>query len=148
MECVKKSTATEMKQIEGGVTDKRPGGASGVCLHSNKCHSFSKVTQKDSTLHTASSVTGVNMKATYLNNKGQVKTCNHGYNPIYMSPLNTQQKTKRAQQDNAYRSILQHTVLCYLKAMVCLESAGIPSVHSKKYYLNKFRQFASRGKSL
>ena len=107
MESVQMFTATEMKKIEGRVTGKRPGGAGGVYLHGNECHSFSKVVRKDSTLYTASSVNGVNMKATYFNNMGQVKTCNHGYNPVYMNRLNTQQQ-KTLNQDNAYKSILQH----------------------------------------
>lgn len=106
----------------------RPGPASGVTLFEDrdKCKSFSKVTQKDTSLLLASSETGTNMSIHYFNKDDIIKRSSFGYKSLLMKRIRARDKWRQACSCSSFRHILVKEATSYLIAIACLKSIGIP----------------------
>ena len=130
----------EKHLIDLGITCHRPGPAHGVYQFGDECHSFSAVTQKDTTLYTASGKDGVNMSAIYLNDRGAVKKCNFGYSARLGNRLTKGQKLKQASYLPAYANIQVTEAMAYISALACIEAVGIPPyMHGNGCYLTNLK---------
>ena len=138
----------EMISIDSGETGHRPGPASGVFNLGDKCHSFSRVTQKPTTAYLASGKKSVHMRAVYENAEGRVKKANHGYVAMQMARIRTGKKLGYARSDVAYQEILVCEALSYIAAIAILKRLDIPSCYTYGEYFVVLKEMIEESNTL
>ena len=115
------------KSISHNKLGHRPGPAAGVCRLQDrtKCKSFSKVTNKATTLLLASGKHGCNMKAMYYNDNNEIKHTTYGYPSIKMNRLEKSGKLKEAKHCESYRHVLLKEAIGYIFALAGLSKLNI-----------------------
>ena len=118
-------TAGSIKQNQRG---RRAGPAAGVTQFTDRdiCMSFSKITRKNTSVLLASSENATNMSIRYYNKDDDIKQTNFGYKSLYMKRMRKSAKWAEACSFNSYRHILMNEATCYIVAIACLNSLGIP----------------------
>lgn len=137
----------EMDDIYAGKVGRRQGAASGVFQVGELCLSFTRVTQKCTTLYKASGKKSVHIYANYLNDSGDAKKFG-GYKAMHINRLTTRQKRRIANASLAYRHILEREGLKYIISIACVAAVGIPALNSDGKYFSELKKiFVSRAEN-
>ena len=144
--CVDEFCQHDNKSVQQKKTGSRPGPASGVALLSDGSHSFTPVTQKQTSLKLAASKNGCAMRMVYENDHGKAKICNFGYKPVDMDRLTKAKKEKEAKQYAFYREILLKEAMMYIASIASVVAAGISIPKHNNFYLRELCKILSNKK--
>ena len=144
--CVDEFCQHDNKSVQQKKTGSRPGPASGVALLSDGSHSFTPVTQKQTSLKLAASKNGCAMRMVYENDHGKAKICNFGYKPVDMDRLTKAKKEKEAKQYAFYREILLKEAMVYIASIASVVAAGISISKHNNLYLCELCKILSNKK--
>ena len=135
---------TSISKFERG---HRPGSASGVCLLGDSCKSFTRETNKLTTLYLPSGPNSVNITAYYYNCEGILKKCSFGYKWLYMKRMGKAKKYTEATKFPCYRRILLKEAICYIIGIAAWKKASIPLSRHDEIKLANLSTILSTNKS-